>query len=237
MLALTLVALAACGPKQTPLSQLGPEELWLRGIEEYNDGEWDDAIRYFERFTSAGGADPRVHQARYYIAHANFNEERYVTAATEFARLSGDLGRAELADDARFMACRAYEELAPGPRLDQEYTRAAIDHCRALLEYFPDTDHAVAANAIIERMRNRLAEKVFLGGEWYYRRRAYDSAIVYFDDVAEQFPGTRWAPRALKRLVDIYDTLDYDEEGQEARERLLRDYPDSPEARALAPGS
>ena len=41
-------------------------------------------------------------------------------------------GRAELADDARFMACRSYEELSPDPQLDQEYTRAAIDHCCSL---------------------------------------------------------------------------------------------------------
>ena len=231
---LALLAVAACGPKQAPITQLSVEELWVRGIEEYNAAEWDEAIRYFERFAIAAGADPRVYQARYYVAQANFEEERYVTAAAEFSRVAADVGRADLADDARFMACRAYEELSPGPQLDQEYTRAAIEHCRTLLAYFPDTDHAADAMAVIERMVNRLARKVYENGEWYFRRRAYDSAIIYYEDVAEEYAGTVWAPRALERLVDIYEILEYAEERQQALDRLLRDYPDSPEARERA---
>ena len=234
---LGLMAVGACGGKQTPISQLGPEDLWNRGIQEYNEEDWDEAIRYFERFALSAGADPRVYQARYYVSQANFAEKRYVTAAAEFTRLAGDLGRQDLADDARFMACRAYEELSPNPQLDQEYTRAAIQHCATLVDYFPDSPHADEANAIIDRMRNRLARKVYDAGEWYFRRRAFDSSLIYYEDVAEQYPGTVWAPRAIKRLVDVYEILGYADELEEARARLLRDYPDSPEARALAPSS
>ena len=230
--ALALLALTACGPKQTPITELTPEDLWVRGVEEFNAEDWDEAIRYLERFSLAAGADPRVYQARYYVAQAHFRDEQYVTAASEFSRLAGDLGRADLADDSRFMACRAYEELSPRPQLDQEYTRAAIEHCASLIEYFPDTEHAAEGNAIIERMRNRLAEKVFQAGDWYYRRRAYDSALVYFGDLADRYPGTVWAPRALKRLVDIYGILEYAEERQQALERLRQEYPESPEARS-----
>lgn len=231
------LALVACGPKQTPISQLPPEELWVRGTAEFNERDWDEAIRYLERFVIAAGADPRVYQARYYIGQARFEREEYVLAATEFARLAGDLGRAELADDARFMACRAYEELSPPPPLDQEYTRGAIEHCRALIEYFPDSEYVDRAGEIVDRMRARLAEKVYGNGEWYRRRRAYDSSLVYYQDVAEQYPGTIWAPRALKRMVEVYETLGYVEERDAARERLLRDYPDSAEAREVAAGS
>ena len=226
ILALALLATAAaCGPKQTPLSELSPEDLWIRGVEEYNEEDWDEAIRYFERFVMSAGADPRAYQARYYISQANFNDERYVTSAAEFSRLAGDLGRADLADDARFMACRSYEELSPNPQLDQEYTRAAIEHCGTLADYFPDSEFHDEALQIVDRMRNRLAQKVYEAGDWYFRRRAYDSAIVYFEDVAERYPGTTWAPRGLQRLVEIYEVLGYEEERAEARARLERDYP------------
>lgn len=233
-LLLVVAALAAaCAPKQTPLAQLTTEELWIRGAEEFNQEDWDDAIRHFERFVMAAGADPRIHQARYYIGQAHFNDEEYITAAAEFARLAGDLGRADLADDARFMACRSYEELSPNPQLDQEYTRGAIEHCQALIQYFPDSEFADEAAGIIERMRNRLAEKVFETGDWYERRRAYDSAIIYYEDVADDYPGTVWAPRALQRLIGIYEILQYQEELEEVRERLLREYPEAAEAREL----
>jgi outer membrane protein assembly factor BamD len=226
--------LSACGGREVPLTQLAPEDLWSQGIEEYNRARWSEAIRYFDRFIVVGGADPRVHQARYYAAEAHFNRREYLTAASRFSALAADLGRADLAAQARFMACRSYHELSPDPQLDQEYTRAAIDHCQALVDYFPDHDRAARAREIVEEMWNRLAAKAYQGGDWYFRRRAYDSALIYFEDVVRLYPRTTYAPRALRRMIDIYEILDYDEELEETRARLLRAYPDSPEARALA---
>jgi outer membrane protein assembly factor BamD len=231
---LALGALAACGPKQTPLSQLTPEDLWLRGIAAYNEEDWTDAVRYFDRYAVVAGADPRVYQARMYSAQAHFNRHEYVTAATEFSRLSGDLGRTALADDARFMTCRSYEELSPDPQLDQEYTQSALEHCQALVDTFPDSEFRDRAEEIVAEMWGKLGEKAFETADWYQGRRAYDSAIIYYDDVVDRYPHTRWAPRALSRLVQIYGILQWDTEQQETRNRLLNDYPDSPEAQSLA---
>lgn len=227
------VVVGGCGSGQPALGQLAPEDIWTRGVQEYNERDWDEAIRYFERYVLVGGSDPRVTQARYYIARAYFEDRQYVTAAAEYARLAADLGRTDLADDARFGACRAYRELSPEPPLDQEYTRGAIDHCSALVEYFPDSEFATPAMEIVAEMRARLAEKVYGNGDWYLGRRAYDSAIVYFEDVARDYPDTQWAPRALLRLYRIYGTLEYEEERETVRQRLLQDYPESAEAREV----
>ena len=228
---LALLLLAGCGSRQTSLAELGAEELWVRGIEEFNDEDWEDAIRYLDRYSLVGGSDPRVYQARYYVAQAHFNDGEYVTAATEASRLAGDLGRLDLADDARFLACDAYRELSPRPQLDQEYTRAALEHCSALVDYFPDSEFAGPATEIVNDMWSKLAEKVFEAGDWYQRRRGYDSAIIYFEDVVDRYPNTAWAPRALGRIIEIYGILEYEEEEQEARQRLLQSYPDSEAAR------
>ena len=225
-LALALLATAGCA-RETPITQLTPEDLFSRGMAEFQEGDWDDAILYLDRFALVAGADPRVDDARWHVAQAHFNDGEYVTAAAEFARLASDLGTDERADDARFMTCRAYQELSPDSQLDQEYSLGAIDHCRALLEWFPQSEHAEQARQIIQRMTSVLAEKVYEGAEWYFRRHAYDSAIIYYEDVVEQFPATPWAPRALRRLIEIYspDRLDYPEELRETRERLDREYP------------
>ncbi|MGK7313554.1 MAG: outer membrane protein assembly factor BamD [Candidatus Longimicrobiales bacterium M2_2A_002] len=237
LLAVCLLAGAsACASNGPELGQLEPETLWERGVTAFNAEEWEDAVRYFDRFVLTGGSDPRVIQARYYIGRAHFENEEYITAAAEFSRLAADLGRAELADDARFMACRAYEELSPDPELDQEYTRAALDHCQALVEYFPESEYTGRANAIADRMTGKLAEKGYGSGDWYFRRRAYDSALIYFEDVVERYPGTQWAPRALLKQYEIYTRLQYDEEREEVRQRLLSEYPDSEAAESVRTG-
>lgn len=151
MLALALTA-PACGARQVPLVQMTADELWLQGVESFNDEDWREAARFLERYVVVGGSDPRVYQARYYVGQARFELEEYVTAAAEFSRLAGDLGRTDLADEARFLACRSYAELSPAPQLDQEYTRAAIEHCQSLVDYFPDSEYADDARAIVDRM-------------------------------------------------------------------------------------
>jgi outer membrane protein assembly factor BamD len=230
ILALTLVAGCA---KQTPISQLGAEDLWERGVEAFIQEDWNDAIRYFDRYVLMGGTDPRVIQARYYVGEAHFRKKQYITAASEFTRLAADLGRTSLADDARFMACRSYEELSPRPQLDQEYTLAALDHCSALVDYFPDSEFAGLAAEIVQSMRGKLARKLFDAGDWYNRRRAYDSALIYFEDVVAQYPDTEWAPRALLKQYRIYGILQYEQERREIRDRLVGEYPDSQAAREV----
>jgi outer membrane protein assembly factor BamD len=231
IIGLAILLLAGCGSRQASLAELGAEELWIRGVEEFADEDWGEAIRYLDRYTLVGGSDPRVYQARYYVAQAHFNEGEYVTAATEASRLAGDLGRLDLADDARFLACDSYRELSPRPQLDQEYTRAALEHCAALVDYFPDSEFADPATEIVNAMWSKLAEKVFEAGDWYQRRRAYDSAIIYFEEVADAYPNTVWAPRALGRMIEVYGILEYEEDQAEARQRLLQSYPDSDAAR------
>lgn len=231
-----VVLTAACGGKQTSLAELGAEQLWEQGVAAFIAEDWDEAIRHFDRYILVGGSDPRVIQARYYVGRAYFEDGQYVTAASELSRLAADLGRIDLADDARFLACRAYEELSPKPQLDQEYTRAALDHCGALLDYFPDSEFADRAADIVTRMRGKLAEKVYDAARWYHRRRAYDSALLYFEDVVTNYPGTEWAPKALLRQYEIYGVLQYDEEREEVRRRLVEDYPDSREASQVREG-
>jgi outer membrane protein assembly factor BamD len=233
---LAAVVASACASREASLHDLAPQTVWEQGIEHFNERRWDEAIRHFDHFLVVGGADPRVHQARYYAAEAHFNQREYLSAASRFTALAGDLGRAELAAQSRYMACRSYEELAPNPQLDQEYTRAAIDHCQALVDYFPDHHYAQEATEILDRMWHRLAAKTYQSGEWYQRRRAPDSALIYYQDVVRLYPRTSYAPRALRRMMEIYEALDYQEELEETRQRLLTAYPDSPQARAVAGG-
>jgi outer membrane protein assembly factor BamD len=73
-----------------------------------------------------------------------------------------------------------------------------------------------------------MAEKAFRNGMFYLRRRAYDSAILYFREVVAVYSDTRWVPDALLRLVDAYDAISYKEERQETCAHLHRFYPRTP---------
>lgn len=223
-------ALAACGPRGPLLHELGPDALYERGMALVREEEWTDALRALEQLASRFPNDPRIEEVRFQIGNAYFGKKEFVTAAAEYVRLATDFPSSAYADDARYKTCEAYYRLSPKPQLDQEYTRAAIEHCESLTAYYPRSEFAPEARRILADLHEKLAQKAFLNGEYYFKRQAYDSSIIYFEDLLESYPQSPYAPKALLRLVQVYQRLGYAEEMEAAKARLLRDFPDAPEA-------
>lgn len=236
--AAVLVMISACASSNTArLARLDADALFREGEAAMQRGDWSDAVEAFERFTLTFPTHPRVQEARYNLGRARMADEEYITAANEFSRLADDFPAGPWADDARFKVCESYVELSPHPQLDQEYTEGAIEHCQSLITYYPESEYVPQAQAFVEQMTNKLAEKRFQAGEFYRKRGAIDSAILYYESTLAQYPTTRAAPKALLRLYEAYGDIGYTEEAQAARERLLREFPDSPEARQLSGGA
>lgn len=233
-LALSLVVVAGCSSRAPNLSGMTPDQLFARGMERLGARKWEDARMAFEQFTLSYPADPRYGEARYRLGDAYYGKEDYEIAALEYSRLAAELPSHELADDARFRVCEAYNELSPKSQLDQQYSRSAIDHCTSLIAYHPDSEYADRAREIIAALREKQAKKKYEQGELYRRTlEADDSAILVFQNLLAEFPETAYAPKALFRLYQIYLSLNYGEEAAETRARLLREYPESEEAREI----
>jgi len=228
------VSCATAGPR---LAQLTPEELFAFGQERAEAGKWRDAIAAFERFVFEHQTHPRYQEARFELSSAHFGAKEYITAATEYARLAMDFPAGPWADESRFGVCDSYYRLSPRVELDQEYTTAAIEHCEALLSYHPDSPLVPKAQEMIKELRDKLAEKMFRAAAWYERRRAVDPAIKYYKSTVDTYPAAGTAPRALLRLVRIYELLQYQDEAQAAKDRLLKEYPASAEAKGLEKGT
>ena len=228
-----LLLLGACGPKQVDPTRLPADDLYQRATEAYEARKFDRAIPFLEVFATQHLGDPRAPRARLLLGRAHMEKREYITAATHFQRLLEDFPTSEFGLEARFAICESYVELSPRPQLDQEYTQAALAHCQSVSENFPGTPESERATTLVTDMRDKLAEKAYLTGKFYQRRKAFDAAIVYFEDVVTQFPTTEYAPAALLDLVDTYETLGYEEEAEEARERLRNEYPQSSQAQAL----
>jgi len=228
---------AGCGPHGPALSEFDADQLLSYAIDRMQAEKWTDATRALETFIFQYPTHPRYQEARFHLGEAYEGKGEHLTAGSEFARLADDYPNGEYADDARFRVCESYAEVSPDPQLDQEYTRTAIVHCESLIGNYPDSEYVPRAQALVVDMRNKLAEKLYLTGRNYVRLKVYDSAIIYFNDVLDTYPTTVVAPKALYGLYQTYEKIGYVEDASAAKERLLRDYPDSQEARRMGGGS
>lgn len=225
--------LAGCG--STPeYMELESEELFAYGERALEVEEWSEAIGAFERFISTYPADPRIADARVKMGHAYAGNEEYLSAAAEYLRMLERYPGHARAPEAALGVCESYAELSPIPQRDQSYTRQAVRECERLERDYPQSPETERATEIRQQMFEKLAEKELETGRYYYRNRAYDSAMIYFEQVVEAYPRTPQAPEALLMLMRSYQRVEWEEEAEETRERILRLYPDSEAARLLS---
>ena len=230
---LVAAALPGCALFRTP-PPLTVESAYAQGMAAYNAGQYRRSAELLGQFVPNAAADPRLKGALMALGRSHLETRDYVSATAQFLRVATEFPRDPEAAEARFGLCDAYHRLSPRPQLDPEYTTAAITYCESYASIYPGTPQAQQAQQWVGEMRGKLAEKGYSNGFFYFRRGLYDAAVVYFNDVVAGFPDTPWAATSLLRLTEAYDRMGYREEHAATRERLLREYPQSPEARNLA---
>ncbi len=215
-------------PKELP-HDASPDELYAIGTEAHERRKWQQAIEVLQRFLFQDPGHNRADSAQFMIADSYFNQKQYLTAAAEFLRLAQNRPGGQLADASRFRACEAYSKLSPRPELDQEYTEEAIDQCRSVSLLYPGSPYADQATRVVGELSDKLARKIYLNAEYYFKRRAYDSALVYLEHLLETYRGAAVEPQGLLLAYEAYYRLGYAQEARQMRDRLLREYPDTPE--------
>ncbi|MGH7501438.1 MAG: outer membrane protein assembly factor BamD [Longimicrobiales bacterium] len=230
---MAILLLAGCASSGPNLSTMDADTLLDRGLERIAEEEWDEAIRALEQFIFQYPTHDRYQEARFRLGDAYAGKDDRLIAASEYGRLADDFPNGQWADDARFRVCQMYYELSPIPPRDQEYTMTAIDHCSSLMAFYPDSEFAPRAAEIITQLQNKLAEKELQHGDFYFKAGAYDSAIIVYQHLLENYPTSAAAAMTLLRLYQSYTEIGYEDEATQARERLLKEFPDSEAARQL----
>ncbi|MFN2571998.1 MAG: outer membrane protein assembly factor BamD [Gemmatimonadales bacterium] len=230
-LCVSLGGLAGCrhGARVKPATALPPVEPAVeleRGMRLFRRGDFHRAQLVFQRLTfEFGPSQPELAQARYYLGECAFQLGDYVQAASDFRKVADEFSTTTYAPLALLRAGDSNLRLWHRPELDPAYGETALAIYQELAGRFPDSDAAARARPHQRRLENQFADKAYKNGMFYLRRKAYDSAIIYFKDVIANYPSAGRTPDALLRLVDSYRAIGYATELQETCEHLRRFYP------------
>jgi outer membrane protein assembly factor BamD len=225
MLGVATVA-AACHHGPRVETAIRPEMELDRALTLFRRGDFRRAQLVLQRLTfEFAPGQPEAAAARFYLAESYFQIGDRVQAAHEFRKVADEFPSSEYASLALLRAGDANLRLWRRAELDPTYGETALAIYQELAARYPESDAAARARAHVLRLQNQFAEKTYKNGMFYLRRRAYDSAIIYFKDVIANFPEAKLAPDALLRLVDSYRAIGYAEELQETCAHLRRFYP------------
>lgn len=197
-------ALLACASDGDEGGVRSADEQYAVAVENFEQGDYARAVSAFQVFTYNYPQDPRVLDARWMTARAYYESEDWATAAQEFLNFQRDYPREARAGEALYLAGRAYQEMSLRPELDQRDTERAINVYDRVLREYPANELAGEARTRRDRLRNKLAEKAYLNGEFYYDNESYKAAETYLIDLIGAFPDTEWVAPAYALLARTY---------------------------------
>ncbi len=225
---IVLVCVLGCGGGGFDTSQYPtPESLLAASVERFELGDCNRATIGLQRVAfELSARDPRQGDIRFYLAECRFKDGEYLEATREYRRVADNFSRHPRAPLALLRAGEAYAKLWRNPELDPTYGESARLTFSELLERYSGSEAAQRAVPLIAELNEKFARKSFKTGEYYFKLKGFDSAIIYYRDLVANFDRTSYAPRAVARLIEAYDTIGYEEEKQTMCQYLAQYHPE-----------
>lgn len=220
--------ITACAPGFQPRRIRSAPELYRASLREFQRKKWDNALQGFELLAQQLPArDTLLPRVYWYQAQAHARKGDHLLAAQAYSRLTEAFSDDSLAARALFETGLQYRELWRKPTLTVEYGQTALATFRQLLDRYPE-DSALVRDAAreITELNEMFARKDYETGEHYMRRKAYDSAIIYYRDVVRLYPGTPSARLSYLRLVDAFRSINYRDDIAEICTEARKFYPE-----------
>jgi outer membrane protein assembly factor BamD len=242
-----VVLVAACGgggsgrgpaasPAPVSASSAMLDSLWRRAEAAVRHGKWSDAAKLLDRLLlEFPPGDSRIARAHYYLGEAYYAQGRHLEAAREFRKASDETPNDPIAPEALLRLGDVYSDLWRRPELDPTYGQTALATYQELLNRYPNAAATKRAQLRINELNERFAYKAYRSALFYFRLKAYDSAILYLKDLVATYPKATVVPEALVKLVQAYKTLGYREDVQETCGYIRRFHPRTPGAKAVCP--
>jgi outer membrane protein assembly factor BamD len=212
------------------------DSLWRQGEQAVRRGKWSDAEKLLSRaLLEFSPGDSRIPRAHFYVGEALFAQGRQLEAAREFRKTSDESPNDPLAPEALLRLGDVYADLWRRPELDPTYGQTALATYQELLNRYPGSEAAKRAQKRIAELNEWFATKEYKAALFYFRLKAYDSAILYLKDLVATYPRATVVPEALVKLVQAYRALGYREDVQETCGYIRRFHPGAPKAREVCP--
>jgi outer membrane assembly lipoprotein YfiO len=233
-----LIAVAGCRAEFQLKKFTTNEALYSASLRQFNRHKWDDAAAGFEKLTlDLPPRDTLAARSFWYLGLTREHLRDYQLAAQAFNRIFESFPDDSLMDDALFEEGKSYQAMWTRPDRDATYGDAALATYSSLETYRPDSPLIPKARVEIAKLQAMFAQKNYDIAMYYFRDKAFDSAILYLKQVLENWPDAPRAKDAALRLIEAYrdPTIKYLAEAEEACTALRGKYPTDRDVQRACP--
>jgi len=188
---------ALWGSEETGTAQ----ELAWDGMDAYEDGNYKDAIEYFQKLKDWYPFSKYANLAELKIADSHYHLEEYdeaIFAYEEFEKLHP---RNEAIPYVIYQIGRSYYDQIDTIDRDQTPARKALETFQRLNKQFPDDQYARSANEHIPKCLKSLAGNEYYIGVFYFKSKHYQAALQRFMAVLANYPDVGYHQKALQYIA------------------------------------
>lgn len=240
LLAVTLVS--GCSlfgkDKTNPRETLPVDQLYELGKSDNENGNYDRAIKTFERLIARFPFGPYTEQAQLDQAYAQYKKNKPEEAYSTINRFIKTYPAHKHIDYAYYLrglinfdreegVLERYVGLDMTQR-DQAYVRQSFDDFAALIKRHPDSRYAQDAQQRMVFLRNGMAQSELNVALFYLRQGAYVAAANRAKVILETYDQSRQVGDALAVMVESYQALGQDQLAEDSRRVLKLNYPEHP---------
>ena len=178
-----------------------PELMYTKADEYFDDEQYERAQVLYELAITAYRGKKEAEELFYKYALSHFYLEQYILAAHYFKNFANTFINSDKREEAEYMAAYSNYKNSPSFRLDQEYTREAIEGFQLYVNTYPLSERVDQCNELIDELRSKLERKMFEQAKLYYDLEEYQSATQTFINVLQEYPESQNAEEIRYLIV------------------------------------
>lgn len=187
-----IVLLGSCSEHQKLLKTTDLNLKYEKAIEYYENGDYIKALPLFEELIIIYRGTPKAEKLSYYQSYCDYRLGNLLLAGFRFKNFAKTYPLSSWAEESLFMSAYCNYLNSPGPSLDQTATYAALEDLKLFTKIYPESQLIDSCNVLIDGLRSKLETKNYNTAYQYYHMKRYQSAIVAFNNLIKDFPGTHY---------------------------------------------
>ena len=206
----------SCSKYQRVLKGTDMEKKYEYAEKYFKKKDYFRALQLLEELISVYKGTAKGEQTYYYYAYSNYYTGDYAMAAYYFNNFVQTYPMSKYAEEMQFMHAYCYYLDSPIPSLDQTNTLDAIEKFQLFINKFPKSNRVEESNRLIDELRFKVETKAFANAKLYYKTQNYKAAIVAFENVLKDFPGSAYCEEAM--FLALKASYTYAQKSAEAKQ-------------------
>ena len=205
---LLFIILFSCAPKKAQIDfadlQKELDKKFTHGKKMFDKRKYARAKDDFDYIILNDRGSEMGIEARYYQAESLFKLKQYTDAISSYERFLQYSIDQDKNEYCRFRICESYFSISNKHDRDQSNNDIALETLQIFIDDFPNSKFLDMAEEFILDLRLKKAEKLYETGRLYLKGKEFDSAIIYFNNVIDNYYDTYYSDEARISIIFLY---------------------------------